>query len=173
LGIPPLASPDELPEADVIVTTVAELVTDVLLAEMVVGPEAELLADDEPDAAVEPDEVMLNCWDWARIAALLFDEDMRLIWKAVPTGQEPEGYVTVAELTTLEEPVDWLAVSVMGELERKPAWGVSKVFGVWVGRCKASRKIQDGERGVARVGTDLEQQEAQGATIESFRGTGE
>jgi hypothetical protein len=52
---------------------------------------------------------------------LLFDEDMRLIWKAVPTGQEPEGYVTVAELTTLEEPVDWLAVSVMGELERKPA----------------------------------------------------
>jgi hypothetical protein len=61
LGIPPLASPDELPEADVIVTTVAELVTDVLLAEMVVGPEAELLADDEPDAAVEPDEVMLNC----------------------------------------------------------------------------------------------------------------
>jgi hypothetical protein len=122
LGIPPLASPDELPEADVIVTTVAELVTDVLLAEMVVGAEAELLADDEPDADVEPDEVMLNCCDWARIAALLFDEDMRLIWNAVPTGHEPEGYVTVAELTTLEEPVDWLAVSVTGELERKPAW---------------------------------------------------
>ena len=57
------------------------------LMEMVEGavPEVELVEDDPP-------EVMLNWFDWARIAALpLVDEVTRLIWKAVPTGQLPLG----------------------------------------------------------------------------------
>ena len=49
---------------------------------------------------------------------------MRLIWNAVPVGQAPEGKVTVAELTVLAAPVDWLAMSVTGELVRKPAYEV-------------------------------------------------
>lgn len=84
--------------------------------------EVELAADEpaaepEVDATAEPPAVILNIFDWARMALLA---ETRLIWNSVPVGHAPL-YVTVAELTVLADPVDWFATSEYGELGRKPA----------------------------------------------------
>ena len=86
------------------------------LPEMVVGAEP---VDDEP--LDEPPEVMLNWLDWARMAESEPVDETRLIWKAVPVGQAPSGYVTVTELTWLAAPVLWFWTRVTGEFVRKPA----------------------------------------------------
>ena len=101
----------------------AELALDMV---MVVGRAAvEVEPEDAlaPEPELDPPEVMLNCSDCARMAWFPFNEVTRLTWKAVPTGQLPSGKVTETVFTLLAEPVDWLATSVTGELERKPAWG--------------------------------------------------
>ncbi len=69
----------------------------VLLIPLVIGVIELVLMDivvgtapvDDPEVE-EPEEVMLNILDWARMAALFSEDDMRLIWKAVPVGQAPE-----------------------------------------------------------------------------------
>ena len=41
--------------------------------------------------------VMLNCWDWARMAVPVVVTWIRLIWKPWPVGQPEEGASTVTE----------------------------------------------------------------------------
>jgi len=82
LGIPPLASPPD--EVAVPLVTVAGVVK--VIPVKVVGRELDvvlmLLVDVELAETDEPPlEVMLNMDDWARMAALNEDDDMRLTWK--------------------------------------------------------------------------------------------
>lgn len=55
--------------------------------------------DREKDEREEDDgvPVMLNCWDWARMATPVGFGWTKLIWKPWPVGQPEEGAFTVVE----------------------------------------------------------------------------
>lgn len=79
-------------EAAVVRTTVAEVLLKLALeAAELEEEEAEEEELEEAEEEDSPPEVMLNCSDWARIPVLCESVDMRLIWKAIPVGQEPPG----------------------------------------------------------------------------------
>ena len=67
---------------------------------------ADVVADEATAPEPEPDEVMLNSDDWARMAWLSDEVETRLMRNAVPSGQLPEGKETCAVFCTLGEPRD-------------------------------------------------------------------
>lgn len=54
--------------------------------------------EDETEEEKDVEEpVMLNCWDWARMATPVGFCWNKLIWNPLPVGQPEEGAFTVAE----------------------------------------------------------------------------
>jgi len=59
---------------------VAELPAELVKSEAAEAEEVELAEEAEPPDVAEPDEVTVNCWDWARMPVFWGSVDSRLNW---------------------------------------------------------------------------------------------